>query len=92
MTAAMRTSDGLDDRRKRLLFRSWHRGMKEMDLILGRFANESIQTMSEEELAEYEMLMQVPDPDMYKWLSGTAAVPPNWDTALVRRIRDFQFG
>lgn len=88
----MRTSDGLDDRRKRLLFRSWHRGMKEMDLILGRFANESIQTMSEEELAEYEMLMQVPDPDMYKWLSGTAAVPPNWDTALVRRIRDFQFG
>jgi len=85
----MRSSAGLDDRRKRLLFRSWHRGMREMDYVLGTFANNSIESMSDEELSQFEMLMQVPDPDMYKWLSGTVEVPPNWDTAIVRRIRSF---
>lgn len=85
----MRSSAGLDPRRKRLLYRAWHRGMREMDYVLGTFANVSIADMGEEELADFEQLMTVPDPDMYKWLSGTADVPPNWDTALVRRIRDF---
>ena len=36
MTGSTRSSDGLDDRRKRLLFRCWHRGTREMDLLLGR--------------------------------------------------------
>lgn len=85
----MRTSDGLDERRKKLLFRSWHRGMREMDYVLGMFANEAIADLSDDELSEFEMLMQVPDPDMYKWLSGTIEVPPNWDTTIVRKIREF---
>jgi len=85
----MRSSAGLDDRRKKLLFRAWHRGMREMDYVLGSFANNAIENMSDEELSQFEMLMRVPDPDMYKWLSGTVEVPPSWDTALVRRIRDF---
>ena len=85
----MRTSDGLDERRKRLLFRAWHRGMREMDYVLGHFANEAIADMSDEDLDAFEDLMRVPDPDMYKWLSGTREAPPNWDTPLVRRIRSF---
>ena len=89
MSETMRSSAGLDARRKRLLFRSWHRGMREMDYVLGTFANAAIADMSDDELAEFEMLMQVPDPDMYKWLSGTAEVPPNWNNATVRRIRQF---
>ena len=89
MSEAMRSSAGLDDRRKRLLFRSWHRGMREMDFVLGTFANEAIADMSETDLEEFEMLMQVPDPDMYKWLSGTTEVPANWDTSVVRQIRKF---
>ncbi len=89
MSEAMRTSAGLDDQRKRLLFRAWHRGMREMDYVLGTFANAAIESMSDPELEDFEQLMRVPDPDMYKWLSGTIATPPNWDIPLVRRIRDF---
>lgn len=85
----MRSSAGLDDRRKRLLFRSWHRGMREMDYVLGTFANSAIADMSDDELQEFEMLMQVPDPDMYKWLSGTIEVPDNWNTSIVNQIRSF---
>lgn len=92
MSETMRSSAGLDERRKRLLFRSWHRGMREMDYVLGTFANEAIEAMSEGELDQLEQLMQVPDPDMYKWLSGTAPVPPNWDNDIVRRIRQFHLG
>lgn len=89
MTETMRSSEGLDPRRKRLLYRAWHRGMREMDYVLGTYANAAIADMDEEGLAEFEMLMQVPDPDMYKWLSGTAEAPPNWDTKTVRQIRSF---
>ncbi|MEM1039538.1 MAG: succinate dehydrogenase assembly factor 2 [Pseudomonadota bacterium] len=89
MSETMRSSAGLDPQRKRLLFRAWHRGMREMDYVLGSFANEAIADMDDDQLADFENLMQVPDPDMYKWLSGTVPVPPNWDTALVRRIRKF---
>ena len=85
----MRSSAGLDDQRKRLLFRSWHRGMREMDYVLGMFANFAIADMTDSDLEEFEMLMQVPDPDMYKWLSGTIEVPENWDTSIVRQIRSF---
>ena len=85
----MRSSAGLDPQRKRLLFRAWHRGMREMDYVLGSFANEAIADMDDDQLADFENLMQVPDPDMYKWLSGTAEVPPNWNNEVVRRIRQF---
>lgn len=88
----MRSSVGLDDRRKRLLYRAWHRGIREMDYVLGSFANAALADMDDTELEQFEMLMQVPDPDMYKWLSGTVAVPANWDNALVRRIRSFHIG
>ncbi len=51
MTGSTRSSGGLDDRRKRLLFRCWHRGTREMDLILGRFADAEIASLSDDELA-----------------------------------------
>lgn len=89
LNEAMRTSAGLDERRKKLLFRAWHRGMREMDHVLGTFANVALEDMADDELAEFESLMQAPDPDMYKWLSGSVPMPSNWDTPLVRRIRSF---
>src|SRR6202020_1080361 len=70
MTGTTRSSGGLDDRRKRLLFRCWHRGTREMDLILGRFADAEIATLSEDELAQLELLIEVPDPDLYAALTG----------------------
>src|SRR5437763_15927746 len=82
MTGSTRSSDGLDDRRKRLLFRSWHRGTREMDLILGRFADAEIVNLSEGELAQFEYLMEVPDPDLYAALSGNTPPAPEYANRL----------
>ena len=86
-----RTSDGLDPRRRKLLFRSWHRGMREMDLILGRFADVALAELSEAELAEFERLIELPDRDLLAWVTGEAAVPPDVETGVFRRMRDFHF-
>src|SRR5438046_9526558 len=82
MTGTTRSSGGLDDRRKRLLFRCWHRGTREMDLILGRFADAEIVNLSERELAQFEHLMDVPDPDLYAALTGSMPPAPEYANRL----------
>jgi antitoxin CptB len=89
MTGMARSSDGLDVRRRRLLFRAWHRGLREMDLILGRFADATIAELSDAELDEYERLMERPDPELYGWITGEMPVPRDYDTDLFRRLRAF---
>jgi antitoxin CptB len=89
MTGSTRSSEGLDERRKRLLFRCWHRGTREMDLILGRFADASVAELSDTELAQLERLIEVPDPDLYAALSGDLLLAPEFRTALFDRIRSF---
>jgi len=61
MTGSARSSDGLDLRRRKLLYHAWHRGMREMDLIMGRFADAALDELTEAELAEFEQLIEVPD-------------------------------
>jgi antitoxin CptB len=87
MTGSTRSSDGLDDRRKRLLFRCWHRGTREMDLILGRFADAEIAALGENELAQLESLIEVPDPDLYAALIGDKPLAPEYGNALFDRIK-----
>lgn len=79
----------LDDRRKRLRFRAWHRGTQEMDLVLGRFVDARITALTDAEIDTLEALMEAPDPELYLWIAGTADVPPNYDTALFRKIVEF---
>ena len=90
MTGTIRSSDGLDVRRRKLLFRSWHRGMREMDLIMGRFADDALAELADAELDEFERLMEVPDRELLAWVTGEAEVPAIYDTALFRRLRDFR--
>ncbi|UFZ05642.1 succinate dehydrogenase assembly factor 2 [Bradyrhizobium ontarionense] len=90
MTGTTRSSQGLDDRRKRLLFRCWHRGTREMDLILGRFADSEIGTLAESELAELELLLEIPDPDFYAAVTGARPLPPEQAGALFARIKAFR--
>jgi antitoxin CptB len=78
----------LDTRRKRVLFRAWHRGMKEMDLIFGRFADREIATLSDEELQAFEDVMEQPDDEVYGWVVGRLPTPPLFDTPVFRRIRN----
>jgi antitoxin CptB len=84
-----RTSDGLDLRRRKILFRSWHRGMREMDLIMGRFADSAIADLSEAELSDFENLIELPDRELLAWVTGEVDVPGQFDTAVFRRMRDF---
>jgi len=75
-----------DPRLKRILFRCWHRGMKEMDLLLGGFANAKIDELTEDELAELEHLLTAHDQDLYAWMTGRKPLPQEWDGPLYRRI------
>ena len=89
MTGTARTSAGLDDRRRRLLYRAWRRGTREMDLIMGRFADAALGRLTEAEIAELERLAEVPDPELYAWITGDLPVPDSYDHAVFRRLRDF---
>ena len=61
-----------DTRMKRLRMRSWRRGMKEMDLILGPFSDSRLAGLPEELLAEYELVMEENDQDLYRWIVARA--------------------
>ena len=89
MTGTTRSSVGLDNRRKRLLFRCWHRGTREMDLILGRFADAEIAGLSNDELSQLERLIEVPDPDLYAALTDKAPSAPQYAGRLLDRIKSF---
>jgi antitoxin CptB len=79
----------LDPRRRRARFRAWHRGMREMDLLLGPFADAKIATLREAELDDLEALMEAPDGDLFAWLTGATATPEAYDTALFRKLKLF---
>lgn len=89
MTGTTRSSAGLDDRRKRLLFRCWHRGTREMDLILGGFADAQIADLSDQDVAELENLLEVPDPDLYAAFSGGAPLAAEHATGIFTRIQHY---
>ena len=61
--------------------------MREMDLVLGGFADAHIAALSEKELAAFEALLEVPDTDLLSWVTGEAPVPAHQDTPLFKRIR-----
>ena len=89
MSGTTRSSDGLDVRRRRLLFRAWHRGTREAELSTGLEAHATIERLAADELADFELLLEVPDRELLAWITGESDVPPNYDTALFRRLRDF---
>jgi antitoxin CptB len=82
-------ASGLSLRRRRILFRSWHRGMREMDLVLGRFADAEIASLGSSELDDYELLLEAQDGDVFRWITGEAEIPSLYDTPVLRKIRAF---
>ena len=90
MTGSTRSSNGLDDRRKRVLFRCWHRGTREMDLILGRFADAELGGLAELELVQFENLISLEDPALYAAFAGDGVIPEEHLTPLYHRIRTFR--
>ena len=89
MSGSTRSSADLDPRRRKILFRAWHRGMREMDLIMGRFADAQIGALTEAELDEFERLIEVLDRDLLSWVTGEAQVPENYDSDVFRQLKAF---
>lgn len=77
-------------RRRRLRYRAWHRGTREMDMVLGPFADAHANTLSGEELQRLEGLMEEPDPELLKWVMGQEAPPEHVDRPLLQRVIDFR--
>ena len=76
-----------EHRLKRLLYRASHRGTKEMDLILGGFAEAEADTLSEADVEAFEQLLNESDPDLYSWIVSGSAVPDGVDGGMIDRIR-----
>ena len=89
MTATTRADDELDARRRKLRFRSWHRGMSEMDLILGRFADAEIAALTGDELDQYARLLEFPDDQFFLVMTGDRAAPEQLDCPRLRRVLVF---
>ncbi|MCZ8314774.1 succinate dehydrogenase assembly factor 2 [Phreatobacter sp.] len=89
MTGTTRSSADLDPRRRKILFRSWHRGTREMDLIMGRFADARIGELTDAELDDFERLIEVPDRDLFAWVTSKADTPSNYDTTVFRSLKTF---
>jgi len=81
----------IDIRRKRLRFRSWHRGTREADLLLGSFADANLGDFDNEKLDRYEALLEVPDADLFDWISGRSAPPTEHQCEVTRLLLTHRF-
>jgi len=84
-------NDAFAIQRRRLRYRSWHRGTREADLILGRFADAHLADFSAEQLDRYGALLEKSDPDIYDWLIGRVPVPAAVDSDVFRLLKEFKF-
>jgi antitoxin CptB len=87
MSGSDLSSAGLDARRRRVLFRAWRRGLREMDLVMGQFADMNLPGMGEADLSEFERLLDIPDPQVLAWITGDEPTPLSFDTPLFARLR-----
>ena len=88
MSGPSLSSADLDARRRRILFRAWRRGLREMDLVMGQFADANLQSLSDSELDEFEKLLGLPDPQVLAWIIGSETTPAHYDTALFARMAE----
>lgn len=77
----------LSIQQKRLIYLSTHRGCKETDFILGRFAHHHVQHLTNEECDLYESLLQENDWDIYGWLTETIPLPEKYNHALIQKLK-----
>jgi antitoxin CptB len=91
LSNAPRPGDDLETRKKRLKFQCWHRGFKELDLILGHFADQFLDDLSESDTADLENLLRAPDHDIYGWINSKMPVEEAYDTPIFQRLKKLDF-
>lgn len=84
-------AEPLDRRRHKLKFRAWRRGFRELDLILGGFADRKLDALDEIGLDAFEALLNANDQDVYEWITEAAPAPPDYETPILALIREFRF-
>ena len=82
-------SGDLDLRRRRCLFRAGHRGTKEMDWLLGKYAAARLPEVDAEGMALWEDLVLIPDPQLYSWIMGAEVAPDARVAEVIAGIRRF---
>ena len=82
-------SDQLEMRRRRASFRASHRGTREMDWLLGRYADATLSEMVDPNLAVFENLLQLPDPDLHAWILDPALIDQPEFARLIGTMRTF---
>lgn len=81
-------ADTAEIRRKRLRFRAWHRGTREMDLLFGGFADRHLAALSEAQLDRFERLLENSDPELYAWLTGREPIPGEYDHDVMALLKN----
>ncbi len=84
--------ESLEERRRRLIYRSLYTGRKETDVLLGPFAQRHVPGFSVDQLDRYERLLSQPDPDILDWVSGRLAIPEVHDHDVMKLLKDFKNG
>ena len=82
----MTDTDVFAIRLKRILYRANHRGMRELDMLIGQFADQRVAGFTVAEADEFERLLDVQEPDLMAWITGLQPVPASYDTPLFRQM------
>jgi antitoxin CptB len=83
------SSANLDPRRRRILMRSWRRGLREMDYLMGGFADANLPDLSDTELDDLEKLLDEQDRDVLMWLTGEAEAPAAFQSSVFAKLKAF---
>ncbi len=81
----------LESRRKKLYFRSCHRGIKEMDIIFSAFAQTYLPTLPDDLLDDYERILAFSDTDLFSWITGAGTAAPEEDFALLHKFLSLSY-
>ena len=79
----------MDIQRKRLLYRARHMGTNENDIFFGALAEETLESLSKEQLDRFEKLLEINDPDLFLWVTGAKPVPPEHDCDVLQMLRSY---
>ena len=90
MAPSKDAGEELSMRLRRLRYRAWHRGTREMDLILGPYADAKLPLLTAEDLDRFEVLLDEVDTDLFDWLTGTQPAPPDADHQMLADLLAFK--
>lgn len=81
----------LENRKRRLLFRAWHRGIKELDLIFGNFVEANIASFTDEDCEWFESLFEEQDHEILKWVTSGEDVPERFQGPTMSALQKLDF-